>query len=176
MKKVLVVLTIMSYCFTGYAQEKMTKEQARSICAQQMAAFTNAVSGSYKKGISFEQFQSSLCGGLQPTTEGSNQIKAAYNYLSQGIFADAIIKSNDGKEIAYSLNYLLNLHKKGIESDGSELFGGKSGTANSSFAKTEGGCKWYQLLCQLQAIVNWLVDYWNFVTNVLPLLLGGGPF
>ena len=166
-----MVLATMCYCLAGFTQEKMTKEEARSICAQEMAAFTNAVSGSYKKGISFEQFQSSLCGGLKPSSEGGNQIRTAYNFLSQGTSPDAIIKNYDGKEIAYSLNYLLNLHKNGIESDGSELFGGKSGTANSSFAKNEGGCKWYQVWCLLQSVANWIVDYWYFCTNVVPLLV-----
>lgn len=164
-----MAFSIMFYCFNVFAQEKMTKEQARTICAQEMAAFTNAVSGSYKKGISFEQFQSVLCAGLQPTVEGSNQIKIAYNFLLQSTSPDAIIKNYDGKEIAYSLNYLFNLHKKGIESDGSELFGGKTGTANS-FAKNEGRCRWYQIACLLQTLVNWVVTTWINIPDLFVVL------
>ncbi|MEO6671712.1 MAG: hypothetical protein ABIN36_19665 [Ferruginibacter sp.] len=160
MKRILMLVTIMCCCFVCYAQQKMTMEQARNICAQHMAAFTKAVSGSYKKGISFEQFQSALCWGLQASLEGSNQIKVAYDFLVQGTTSDAIIKNYDGKEVGYSLNYVSNLHKKGIESDGAELFGGKTGTANTSFAKNEGGCKWYQFMCLLQGFVNWVVTNW----------------
>src|SRR4051812_38818711 len=124
MKKLILLFSIIFYSLIGNAQEKMTKEQARLICAQEMEAFTKAVSGSYQKGSSYDQFQFSLCGNLQPSAEGKSQLMAAYNFLVQGTASDVIIKNYAGKEIANSLQYLADLHKKGIESDGSELFGG----------------------------------------------------
>lgn len=162
---------VLSCWIRGIAQDKMTYEQARLICSQTMASFTKAVSGSYQKGNSYQQFQVALCGNIQPTTEGANQLKAAYNFLVQSASADAIIKSYDGKEVAASLNYLLNAHKRGLESDGSELFAGKTGATNSSFAKNaEGGCRWYQVTCLVQAVVNWVVMQWATVTGILEVL------
>ncbi|MFT3910529.1 MAG: hypothetical protein QM737_13975 [Ferruginibacter sp.] len=167
MKKIFFILMIGLNYLPGMAQEKITREQARTICAQGMAAFTKAIAPVYKPGNSYEQFQAALCGNIQPATEGANQLKIAYAFLVQSASTDAIIKNYQGKEVAASLNYLLTLHKKGIESDGSELFGGKTGSANSSFAKNaEGGCKWYQFSCLVQAALNWVVMQWVTITGI----------
>lgn len=175
MKKVFLVLAIVSYCLTGLAQEKITKEQARLICAQEMAAFTRAVSGVYQKGISYGQFQSALCSSSLVTAEGVGQLKVAYNFLTQGVSNDFIIKTYQGKEVAASLSYLSNLHKKGISSDGSELFGGKTGTANNNLAKNaDGGCKWYQFWCLVQEFANWVINNWQVIQDILTFF-GLGP-
>lgn len=173
MKKVLLVLSIMTYCLSGSAQ-KITKEQAQSICAQQMAAFTKAVSPAYKKGISYEQFQTVLCGKSLPTKEGSNQLKVAYNFLTQGVTNDFIIKNYTGAEVAACMKVLMNLHEKGIESDGSELFGGKTGTDNNGLAKLDGGCHWYQFWCHVQTFANWVVANWPIIAQILIFFGFGG--
>jgi hypothetical protein len=171
MKKVLLILSILSYCLSGNAQ-KITKEQAQSICAQQMAAFTRAVSPAYKKGISFDQFQSALCGQLIPTREGGNQLRAAYNFLNQGTSNDYIVKTYNGTEIAASFKVLSDLHSKGLESDGSELFGGKTGTENNGLAKlADGGCHWYQVWCLLQQFANWVVANWPLIAQIIAMLI-----
>jgi len=168
MKKVLIILSVLVFSSGAKAQGQLTGEQARVICAQQMALFTKAVSGVFQKGISYDQFQFSLCGKLQPTVEGSNQLKAAYNFLSNGASPDFITRTYDGKEVAASLNYFYNLHSKGIDSDGSELFGGKSGSANTAFARNaEGGCRWYQFWCMVQSVATWLVMNWPGVKQLV---------
>ncbi len=174
MKKLFLVLSIVSYCFVGYAQQ-VTKEQAISICAQEMAAFTKAVSGSYQKGMSYGQFQTTLCGKLLPTTEGANQLRVAYNFLTQGASNDFIIKNYRGREVADVMNYLQNAHKKGLESDGSELFGGKTGTANSGLAKNADGCHWYQFWCLVQEFANWVVANWEVIVQIIGVILNGLP-
>lgn len=162
---------ILLYASSAYTQ--VSQEQARQICAQQMAGFTKAVSGAYQKGMSYAQFQSTLCGTLQPVAEGANQLKAAYNFLVSGTSADNIIRTYPGKEIAASLRYLLNTHKKGFDSDGSELFGGKTGTANASLAKnSEGGCKWYQVWCLMQAFASWVVQNWTALQQIIEAING----
>ncbi|MFT3910530.1 MAG: hypothetical protein QM737_13980 [Ferruginibacter sp.] len=170
MKKLFLVLSIVSYCFTGHAQQ-VTKEQAISICAQEMAAFTKAVSGFYKKGMSYDQFQTTLCGKLQPTAEGGNQLKVAYNFLTQGASNDFIIKNYRGREVADVMNYLQNAHKKGVESDGSELFGGKTGTSNSGLAKNANGCHWYQFWCLVQEFANWVVANWPTISQIITFIM-----
>jgi len=172
MKKVILFLAVVSYCLNGLAQEKISGEQARLICAQEMAAFTKAVSGAYVKGNSYDQFKFTLCGKLQPTTEGSNQLKVAYNFIIKGASSDFIIKSYNGKEIAASLNYLYNLHQKGLESDGAELFGGTTGSSNSGLSKAaEGPCRWYQLWCHMQPFANWVVANWPVIREIIAVLL-----
>ncbi|MEO8770274.1 MAG: hypothetical protein ABI402_09325 [Ferruginibacter sp.] len=168
MKKVLLVLSILSYCLTGHAQ-KITKEQAQSICAQQMAAFTKAVSPAYKNGISFDQFQSTLCGKWLPTKEGGNQLRVAYNFLTQGVTNDFIIRTYKGTEVAACMKVLLDLHNKGLESDGSELFGGKTGVDNNTYAKNA-DCRWYEVWCHLQEFANWVVANWPVIVQILMYL------
>ena len=170
MKKVLLGLSILTYCLSGHAQ-KITKEQAQSICAEQMAAFTKAVSPAYKKGISYEQFQSTLCGQLVPTKEGGNQLRVAYNFLNQGTSNDYIIRTYTGTEVAACMKFLSGLHDKGLESDGSELFGGKTGTENNGLAKLgDAGCHWYQFWCLLQQAANWVYNNWPLIAQIINLL------
>src|SRR6476620_730698 len=157
MKKIFVFLVMAAGFYSTQAQQKITSEQARSICAQQMASFTNVVAGAYTKGMTYDAFQYTLCGKLQPTVEGANQLKAAYNYLSAGTSSDQIIKTYSGREIAASMNFLLQSHNKGLESDGSELFGGKTGMINSTY-KAAGGCHWYQFWCLVQEFANWVIN------------------
>lgn len=172
MKKLFLVLSIVSYCLTGFAQQKITAEQAKSICAQQMAAFTKGVSGSYKSGMSYDQFQYALCGRSAVSVEGVNQLRVAYDFLTQGVTNDFIIRNYAGKEVAASMNFLSNLHKKGIVSDGSELFGGKTGTDNSALSKNANGdCRWYQFWCLVQEFANWLVNNWPAIQQILIFIL-----
>lgn len=171
MKKLFLVLSIVSYCFAGQAQEKITQDQAISICAQQMAAFTKSVSGFYKRGMSYDQFQTTLCGKLQPVKEGSNQLRVAYNFLTQGVSNDFIIKTYKGREVADVMNFLLNAHSKGIESDGSELFGGRTGTTNSSLAKNADACHWYQFWCLVQEFANWVVANWPAISQIIATIM-----
>lgn len=171
MKRIIFFLSMLWCSVSSYAQ--MTKEQAGSICAQEMALFTKAVSGVYEKGMTFTQFQSALCGNLQPAAEGANQLKAAYGFLVSGTTADAIVKTYAGKEIAASFSYLLNAHKRGLDSDGSELFGGKTGSANTGLAKNaEGGCKWYQVWCLMQSFATWLIMNWPGMQQLLDIIIG----
>ena len=168
MKKLVLFLSIVSLGLTGMSQTKITPEEARSICAQQMAAFTRSVSSVYRKGMTVEQFQFALCGKAVPTTEGKNQIKVAHGFLMAGVTNEYIIKSYNGKEIAQSLNYLYNSHQRGFDSDGSELFGGKTGTANTELSRTaEGPCRWYQFWCLTQTFANWVVANWPVIKEII---------
>lgn len=172
MKKLVLFLAIVSYGLTSFAQQKVTPELAKQFCAQHMAAFTKAVSGSYKKGVSYEQFQASLCGKSIPTKEGVAQLKVAYNFLLQGVSNDFIIKNYAGKEVATSMNYLTNLHKKGVDSDGSELFGARTGDNNNMLAKTaDDKCKWYQFWCLVQEFANWVVANWPTIEQIITFIL-----
>ena len=171
MKNVLFILSFFAFSLNGIGQTKITAEQARSICAQQMAAFTKAVAPSYQKGQTYEQFRFTLMGKAQPTVEGANQLKAAYNFLLQGVSNEFIITNYKGLEIARSMKYLSDLHDKGIDSDGSELFGGKTGAENSFAKSGDGGCKWYQFWCLMQEVANWVVNNWQTISQIIIIII-----
>src|SRR3954467_770186 len=102
MKKLFLVLTIAVYGLTVPAQT-ISYQEARTICAKEMAAFTHAVSGAYKKGGTCEQFQNTVCGRWLPTKEGTDQLRVAYNFLAQGVTNDYIIKTYSGREVAAAM-------------------------------------------------------------------------
>ena len=48
--------------------------------------------------------------------------------------------------------YVDNLSKKGMKTDGSELFGGKTGDFNPYANTVTAKCRWYQLGCWIKEI------------------------
>lgn len=171
MKNVLFILSFFAFSFHGIAQTKITAEQARSICAQQMAAFTKAVAPSFQKGQTYEQFRFTLMGKAQPTVEGSEQLRVAYNFLLQGVTNEFILTNYKGVEIANSMNYLSGLNSKGVVSDGSELFGGKTGVEGSFAKSANGPCKWYQFWCLTQEFANWVVNNWQTISQIIAIII-----
>lgn len=171
MKNVLFILSFFAFSLQGIGQTKITAEQAHSICAQQMVAFTRAVAPSYQKGQTYEQFRFTLMGKTLPTPEGANQLKAAYNFLLQGVTNEFILTNYKGVEIANSMKYLSDLNSKGIISDGSELFGGKTGTDNTFAKSGDGPCKWYQFWCLTQEFANWVVNNWQTISQIIAIII-----
>lgn len=174
MKKLLFALALNCCYFFGTAQDKISAEEARLITANVMANFTESVSFVYTKGISLDQFKSNLCNKAVPVKAGNGMIETAYNYLSKGITKSQIVKENDGVAVANAFKFLLDQHKKGIEIDGTELFGGKNALESAPVSKAA-VCKWYQFWCLVQDFANWVVANWptiqqiiEFVITVLP--------
>ncbi|MEO7524165.1 MAG: hypothetical protein ABIT58_08730, partial [Ferruginibacter sp.] len=93
----------------------------------------------------------------------------------QGATNDFIIKNYRGREVADVMSYLLNAHNKGIESDGSELFGGKTGIANNGLAKNDTGCKWYEVWCHLENFANWVVANWAVIAQIIATIVALFP-
>ena len=62
------------------------------------------------------------------------------------------MKSYNGKEMALAVLYIDKLSKKGIKTDGSELFGGTTGDFNSYSNLITAQCRWYQTCCWLPKI------------------------
>jgi hypothetical protein len=157
-------------CFI-HAQQKLTQEEARFICAEMMANFTNAVSDNYKEGMGYEEFQASLCGEWQPVEEGKAQLEKAFSIIEKKTSKDEILKTYAGVEIAGSLRFLSRLNEIGIESDGSELFGGK--TESKADETGERKCKWYQVWCHVQVFANWVLQNWDQIRVILDYILHG---
>lgn len=170
MKTICIFSSFLLYSVIGFSQSTLTKETARQICAEGMAVFTKAVSASYQRGKTFEQFQFALCGGAVPTTEGVAQLKVAWNYLNQNASSDFIIKYFDGKEMVASLALLDGFQKRGLQSDGSEIFGAKTGSANTLARNASGGCRWYQVWCHIQTLAIWIMSHSPGVSALIILL------
>jgi len=170
MKKLLFAIALNCCYFLGTAQSKITAEDAKAITTNVMANFTESTSFAYTKGITLDQFRSKLCGKAVPVDAGNGMIEAAYSYLSNGISKTDIIKQNDGVAVANAFKFLLDQHNKGIEPDGTELFGGKSALENAPVAKAP-GCKWYQFWCLVQNFANWVVANWPMIFQLIQLIL-----
>ena len=174
MKKLLFALLLSSCYFAGTAQTTITQDQAKSIAANVMAGFTKASSFAYSKGISLSDFKTKLYGKAVPVIAGNTIIEAAYGYLAKGTTTEQIIRENDGKAVASAFKFLLDQHNKGIEPDGTELFGGKNVLDNTAGARVvaEGGCRWYQFWCLVQGFANWVVANWPTIAQIIQFILG----
>ncbi len=166
MKKLLFILALTCCSFWGIAQEKFNAEEAKAFTANIMANFTESVSFAYNKGESFDEFRTRLCCIAVPDDAGNALLETAYHYLANGVSKEEIIKVNDGKAVASAMQYLANLHEKEIQSDGSELFGGKDVQKHFSDAKAT-GCKWYQFWCLVQDFANWVILNWPIIHEIV---------
>lgn len=171
MKKLLFALALNCCYFFGTAQDKISAEEARLITANVMANFTESVSFVYTKGISLDQFRSRLCNKAVPVKAGDGMIETAYNYLSKGITKTQIVKENDGVAVANAFKFLSDQHNKGIDTDGTELFGGKTALESAPVSKAA-GCKWYQFWCLVQDFANWVVQNWPVILEIINVVVG----
>jgi len=158
MKKFMIcMITSIFVGFGAQAQKTIaTKEDARLALAKGFVSFRNSLRPPFKETKDYKRFKNTICGPWTPTVpvEGDNLLKAAYESLSSGITDDEIIKSYSGKEMAAAALFQNEVFKKNPKSDGSELFGGTTGSFNPYAAKqsADSPCRWYQLKCWLQQI------------------------
>lgn len=164
MKKLSFGIAFLACYIIGPAQTSVSPEQARSNLAGIMAAFTEASSFAYSKGITYDQFKLRLCGKAVPVYSGNLMIEEAYNYLNKGIGREQVLKENNGTAVAKAFKFLLDQHNKSVEPDGTELFGGKAILdGNATPVSKAGGCKWYQFWCLVQQVVASLFYNWNLI-------------
>ena len=173
MKKLLfgLIATVL-FSVIGNAQ-RMTQEDVRLLLAKQMVSFTDAMKPAYQQAKDFKEFETIVCGDwLSKTTkEGHALLNASYSYISKNTTDAQILNSYSGKEMAAVVLLHNENLKKGIKSDGSEIFGGTTGDFNPYASTVTGRCRWYQLACwfdeifgpvagpkALEATVVWLIN------------------
>ena len=142
------------FAFNGNAQ-KLTQEDVRLQLAHGMVDFTKSLNLAYEKSDNVEEFKKIVIGCWNPktTVEGSDLLDAAYKLLSNNTSEEEILKNYNGKEMATAALYVDNLSKKGIKTDGSELFGGTTGDFNPyATLSTTSKCRWYQIGCWIKEI------------------------
>jgi len=154
-----------SYVY-GSAQTSVSPEQARSNMANIMGAFTEASSFAYSKGTTLDQFRLKLSGKAIPVLAGNLMIEEAYNYLVKGISREQVVKENNGVAVAKAFKFLLEQHNKGIEPDGTEIFGGKAILDGNATPVWKAGCKWYQFWCLVQQVATAIYNNWELI-NIL---------
>ena len=142
------------FAFNGNAQEKLTQEDVRLQLAQGMADFTSSLRTAFEKTDNVEDFKKTVagCWYSKMPSEGNDLLDAAHSILSKKLSEDEIVKEYNGKEMAVAALYIDNLSKKGIKTDGSELFGGTTGDFNPYATLFTARCRWYQLGCWIKEI------------------------
>lgn len=171
MKKLIFAIALICCYFLGTAQTKITADEAKAITANVMANFTQSASFAYSKGVTLDQFKTRLYGKAVPVIAGNTMAEVAYSYLSRGVSKEQIIRENDGKAVANAFKFLLDQHNKGIEPDGTELFGSKTALESNAAAKAAPGCRWYQFWCLVENFANWVVANWATIQQILIFVL-----
>lgn len=156
MKKLVIgIVATVLITFNVNAQEKLSQEELRVILAQGMVDFTNSLKPAFEKTDNLEDFKKAVagCWYSKIPKEGNNLLDKAYQFLSKNVSEEEITKKYNGKEIAEAVLYVDMISKKGVKTDGSELFGGTTGDFNPyATLMTTSKCKWYQLGCWLKEI------------------------
>lgn len=176
MKTIFSVLMSMLVLLTSHAQVKttqpVTKESVRQALATNMANFVASVKPFYKKGQTQASFSQQLLGSWKPTPEGAALLNKAFVLIQQNADSKTIINTYNGKEMGAAILVIRSATNIAAKTDGSELFGGKTGVNDNTAAKTQVNqpCKWYQLWCHLQGFADWFVDNWQTIKDIIIVL------
>ncbi len=167
MKKLLFLGAIICFVNFSFAQpKKISKEEARFICAEMMANFTESLSPYYKEGISFDEFRSGLPGDVKPSKEATALLMNSFEMLVNKTERDVILRMYSGEEMAQALQYMYNVHKKGSSSNGADFFG-VSVDQNREASVSGEDCRWFQLWCHVQEFANWVVENWSTIEQII---------
>ena len=147
------LIAIVLFAFNGNAQ-KITQESVRLQLAQGMSDLTSTLKPAFDKTSNAEAFKKAITGSWYTniTKEGNDLLNMSYKLLSSKASQAEILKNYNGKEMAAAALYVDNLSKRGIKTDGSELFGGKTGDFNPYANTVTAKCRWYQLGCWMKEI------------------------
>jgi hypothetical protein len=154
MKNLLLgLIATVLFAFNANAQ-KITQESVRLQLAQGMSDLTVSLKPAFDKTTNVDDFKKTITGSWYSkiTKEGNDLLNASYKLLSNKTSQEEILKNYNGKEMAAAALFVNNLSKKGIKTDGSELFGGKTGDFNLYASTVTARCKWYQLGCWIKEI------------------------
>lgn len=154
-KLVFGIIALALFTFSGNAQNK-NQENLRLQLAQAMGDLTNSLNLAFENSDNVEEFKKTVAGCWYPEIprEGNDLLNAVYELLSNKVPKEEILKSYNGREIALAVLYIDRLAKKGIKTDGSELFGGRTGDFNSYSNLIVAQCRWYQLCCWLPKVFD----------------------
>lgn len=167
MKKLLFgFVAVIAFGFNVSAQ-KFTSEEVRVELAKGMVSFVEGVKPAYIKGQTYETFEKTIIGKWQNTENGTALLKKAYTYINSSVSSDAIIKTDSGIEIGNALSFVYTLQQKNPKADGVELFGGTTGDYNPYSSLKMASCKWYQLLCHLNNLLNFIEDHQQTICGIL---------
>lgn len=173
MKKLLLLGAFVCSFAVSFAQPaKICKEEARFICAQIMANFTESLQSYYKEGMSFDEFRNGLVGDAHPTKEAKALLLNSFEMLVNKTDRDVILRTYQGKEVAMGLQNLYDLHEKGIASEGAEFFGLTSGKQYETRESEGSKCRWFDLFCHAKDFLNWVIDNWSTIQQIILFISG----
>lgn len=152
-KLVFGLIATITFVFNTNAQN-ISQNELREILAKGMVEFTNSLKPAFEKSKDTEDFKKIVTGAWYPkiTREGNDLLNASYKLLSQKASNEEILRNYNGKEMAAAALYVDGLVKKGVKTDGSELFGGTTGDYNPYANTITARCRWYQIGCWIREI------------------------
>lgn len=155
MKNFITIIALLFLSFTASAQKTATREEVRLELATAMAQFVEVLSPNYFPGMTQSQFRTKLLGDSKPTPEGSALINTAFNFLQSKTSSTEIKAKYSGVEFAAAMSKLIEIRQTKSKADGTELFGDTKSLPITSYEKLN-GCKWYQVGCWLQPILDFI--------------------
>lgn len=152
-KSVFSILVITLFVFNCNAQNK-NQEDLRLQLAQAMIDLTSSLNLAFENSDNVEEYKKTVTGCWYPEIprEGNDLLNETFELLLNKIPKEEILKNYNGKGMAQAVLYIDKLSKKGIKTDGSELFGGTTGDFNSYSNLIIAQCRWYQMCCWLPKI------------------------
>lgn len=164
--------------------EQINQVQSQLIDA--MISFVESVRPFYTEGDTYQQFKLKVLIGNQtsaartalPTLppEGEAMLKKAYEYLSNRLTDRGIAEQDDGKTIGEALLFTYNYQKDNSKSSISAdvaLFGGNQlALDNNPLAESSRKkCKWWQVICHLENVINWINDHGDDVIEAIGIIV-----
>ena len=157
MKNFITIIAMLFLSLTATAQKGATKEEARLELAGAMVQFVEVVRPNYFPGMTQAQFRSKMLGKSRPTPEGSALLDAAFQFLQKKTSSAEIKAKYSGVEVAAAMAKLYEIRQSKSQADGTELFGDAKSLPSTSYEKLN-GCRWYQVGCWLQPILDFITD------------------
>ena len=196
MKTIKIFIAIAMIVITGSMNAQKTQaaptlppeqiNQVQSQLIDGMISFVESVRPFYTTGDTYQQFKLKVLIGNQTTAartalptlppEGEAMLKKAYEYLSNGLTNRGIAGKDNGKTIGEALLFTYNYQKDNSKSSISAdvaLFGGNQlALENNPLAETsKRRCKWWQVICHLENVINWINDHGDDVIEAVGIIV-----
>ena len=167
MKKLLFgVMATVLFSFIGNAQ-KTNENDLRLEFAKRMVSFVESVRPAYSEKISFKTFKAKLLNDeIGLTVQGDKLLESAYIFLQNKTTSDEIIRVGNVKPLMDAFVFVKDYNNRTKSSKGDLVLFGMNSDNDAVLKTPYKTCKWYQILCHLSNVWNWLVDNYDTIISM----------